>query len=69
LFLPAPECHKRPADELAENMERKSREKKKSNKKKKRDEDEMSEGEEIEAMGGWLECQHCCVAVSCSFAY
>lgn len=50
-------------------MERKSREKKKSNKKKKRDEDEMSEGEEIEAMGGWLECQHCCVAVSCSFAY
>lgn len=51
-----------PADELLAALEKK---RKRGGRKKKAaslDEDVISDGEAIEQMGGWIECQRCCVA-------
>jgi len=29
----------------------------------------MSDGEAIDKMGGWIECENCCVAVSLAFSF
>lgn len=52
-----------PADELLVELEKK---RKRGGRKKKAagssDDDVMSDGEAIDQMGGWIECQRCCVA-------